>query len=506
MNAARLGGLLAGIGRPRIIVVGEALLDEYVWGEVERISPEAPIPVLRVTRREERVGGAGSVVSNLLKLGAEVRFLSTVGDDGPGRSVLEHLKRQGARGEGVVAVEGRRTIVKARHLGYVQHANRAVQQLLRVDEEDVSPPGAEAHRRLLSIYQDEVKSASVVLVSDYRKGLLTADFLRSIIQGAGQVPVLVDPGRFDDYQIYRGAHLICPNRYETARASGLPCATIEESGRAAARLIAQCGFDLVAVTLDRDGIFLQSKDGSGRHFPTSATVVADVAGAGDMVLSVLGLVLGAGGGIEDAVRFANLAAGIEIRRVGVVPVSREEILAELRYQGHPGVGKLKTRPELVSWVAEQRAQGRKIVFTNGCFDLLHFGHHHLLNRARRLGDCLVVAVNSDSSIRRLKGPGRPINSQEERMLMLSGLEAVDCVILFEEDTPIPLLDALRPEVLVKGSEYRDGEVVGRSLVESYGGRVELVEQVPGISTTAILEMQSGRAPLDGPARPPSARR
>jgi len=362
-----------------------------------------------------------------------------------------------------------------------------------VDEEDVKPPGAEAHRRLLDLYQAEVSRADAVLISDYRKGLLTPDFLRALIDGARDAPVLSDPGRTDDYRIYRGAYLICPNRYETSRASGLPVERVEESGAAAAKLIRECGFGKVAVTLDRDGIWLQeAPEGPGRHFPTAATVVADVAGAGDMVLSVLGLVVGGGGGIEDAVRLANLAAGIEIRRLGVVPVSREEILAELRYQGHPGVVKLKSFPEVVSHVRDQRAQGRKIVFTNGCFDLLHFGHHHLLNQARRLGDCLIVAVNSDASIRRLKGPGRPINSEEERMLMLSGLEAVDCVVLFDEDTPIPLLEALRPDVLVKGSEYSSGVVVGRELVESYGGRVALVDQVPGISTSAILRMREGR--------------
>ncbi len=487
MNSRRLGDLLSSIGRPKIIVAGEAILDEYVWGEVERISPEAPIPVLRVNRREHRVGGAGSVVTNLLKLGAEVCFLSTVGDDEKGQAVLDFIRAAGGNAGGVIRASGQRTIVKARHLGYVQHANRAVQQLLRVDEEDLVPPGPDVLAKLSSIYEKEVRGAAAVLISDYQKGLLTREFLRRLIDGAGGIPVLIDPGRTPDYGIYRGATLICPNRYETSLATNLPCARVEESAAAARKLIREHGIGMVAVTLDRDGIYLETAAGLGKHFPTHATVVADVTGAGDMVLSMLGLVLGGGGDVEDAVRLANVAAGIEIRRLGVVTISREEVLAELRFQGHPGAGKLKTLPEVIDKVSELRAQKKKVVFTNGCFDLLHFGHHHLLNQARQQGDFLIVAVNSDRSIRRLKGAGRPIYKEEERMLMLSGLESVDCVLVFEEDTPIPLLEAIRPEILVKGGEYKDGVVVGRELVESYGGRVYLVEQIPGISTTAILK-------------------
>jgi len=492
MSIAGIRSALQAIGKPKLIVIGEAILDEYVWGEVERISPEAPIPVLRFSRREERVGGAGSVVMNLNKLGAEVRFLSAVGEDSGGRRVLDILLQSGCDISGMAVRADLKTIVKTRHLGFVQHSDRAVQQLLRVDHEDLRPFGEEAGRALLDIFRREIPSASAVLISDYRKGLLTPELLRALIEEAGEKPILIDPALVDDYSIYRGARLICPNRYETSRASGLPCKTVEESARAAERLVEMHGFREVVVTLDRDGIFLQCADGSGQHFPTPARVVSDVAGAGDMVLSILGLVLGGGGTMENAVRLANVAAGIEIRRLGVVPLSRGEILADLHFQGHPGVGKLKSAEELTSLVRDLRSRGKTVVFTNGCFDLLHFGHHHLLNQARRHGDCLVVAVNSDSSIRKIKGPGRPINNEEERMLMLCGLEAVDYVVLFNEDTPLKLLDLLRPDVLVKGGEYRDGVVVGREFVESYGGKVELVEQVEGISTTAILQLKEGQ--------------
>jgi D-beta-D-heptose 7-phosphate kinase/D-beta-D-heptose 1-phosphate adenosyltransferase len=249
--------------------------------------------------------------------------------------------------------------------------------------------------------------------------------------------------------------------------------------------------------MDKDGICLCQPDGASRHFETEARVVADVTGAGDMVLSMLGLVLGGGGGVEAACELANVAAGIEIRLVGCTPVPRRDVLRELSHRGFSGSPKLKGLEEILPKLRELQAQGRKVVFSNGCFDILHLGHYHLLDHARRFGDCLVVAINSDASVRRLKGPGRPVMGELDRMLMLSALECVDHVILFNDDTPLRLLEAIRPDVLVKGSEYRDGTVVGRELVESYGGRVELVEQLPGISTTALFERLRGES--DGSA-------
>ncbi|MBI4582664.1 MAG: D-glycero-beta-D-manno-heptose 1-phosphate adenylyltransferase [Planctomycetes bacterium] len=474
------------IGRPRLAVLGDAILDEYVWGEVARISPEAPVPVLRVSRRENRLGGAGSVVANLARLRAEVHFLSAVGEDAAAEKTRELLRAAGCDPGSLVAVSGRVTTLKARHLGFVQHADRAVQQLIRVDTEDTGPVPWEVSRRLLDRLAALAGSLDAILISDYHKGLLREDFLQQAMRLAGSVPVLVDPARLDNYERYRGSFLICPNRYEASLASSLPCDLPEQCAEAGRKLARQHGFEHVAVTMDRDGIFLCSAGGESQHYATQATVVADVTGAGDMVLSMLGLAVGARISMGEAVQLANLAAGIEIRRLGATPLAREEILAELTYHGHPGAAKLKTLEELLAIARDLRSRGKRIVFTNGCFDLLHVGHHHLLNQARRQGDCLIVAVNSDASIRRLKGPSRPVTAQEERMLMLSSLESVDYVTLFDEDTPMALLEALRPEVLVKGSEYRDGIVVGRELVESYGGRVELVEQLPGISTTEIL--------------------
>ena len=486
-----LSRLVAGMGRPRIAVVGDAIVDEYVWGEVERISPEAPIPVLKVVRRETRAGGAGSVVSNLARLGAEVSFYGVRGDDGAGAKLVAILGGAGADLDGLLVEDDRPTTKKARHIGFVQHADRAVQQLLRVDEEISRPIRAKTLDGLLSRFRKHSGDFDAVLVSDYQKGLLSEGLLDSLRRMAPRAPFLVDPALQEDYSSYRGSFLLCPNRYEASLASRMDCSDLSGCARAAEKLALELGLGAVALTMDKDGIYLHERGAASRHFPTKARVVADVTGAGDMVLSVLGLVLAAGGALSQAVELANVAAGVEVRRLGATPVSREELLHELRYHGHPGVEKIKKLEELGPLVRSAREAGKTVVFTNGCFDLLHVGHHHLLHGASEMGDLLVVAVNSDASVRRLKGPTRPRISQEERMLMLSGLEVVDFVVCFEEDTPIPLLEALRPDVLVKGEEYKNGVVVGREVVEGYGGQVTFVAHIPGISTSTILGEKMG---------------
>jgi D-beta-D-heptose 7-phosphate kinase/D-beta-D-heptose 1-phosphate adenosyltransferase len=486
--SSHLVEVLSRIKSPRIAVVGDCMLDEYLFCKVERISPEAPIPVLRYQRKETRLGGAGNVVSNLAALGAQVTFFSAVGADAGGDRALELLRDLTSARSRILRLAERATTVKTRLIGFVQHADRAQQQMLRLDNEDTSEIPRPELEPLIEALRAAAGDLDALLVSDYKKGLLGVSFLRRIYEVAGgRVPILVDPARTDDYERYRGSLLICPNRYEAELGSGVPCEDVDGCRRAGEKLAAEFDIDYAAVTMDRDGIYLCRAGGGSEHFPTQARTVTDVTGAGDMVLSMLGFIVGGKGAVEDAVRLANVAAGIEIRRMGACPIPRNEILIEMLYQGHSGAAKIKTLEELRPRVEELRAAGKKIVFTNGCFDLLHFGHHQLLNQARQLGDCLIVAVNSDASIARLKGPGRPVFRQHERMLMLSGLESVDYVVLFDDDTPTDLLRALRPDFLVKGSEYRDGVVVGRDVVESYGGTVALVDMVPGISTSAILE-------------------
>ncbi|HLU47284.1 MAG TPA: bifunctional heptose 7-phosphate kinase/heptose 1-phosphate adenyltransferase [Planctomycetota bacterium] len=475
-------------GAPRVGVVGDLMLDEYVWGEVERISPEAPIPVLRVSRREVRAGGAGSVVTDVARLGGEVTVFSVLGQDAAGERVSEMFHVEGCRLDGVYFDARRRTTLKSRHIGYVQHADRAVQQILRVDEEDKVPISAEAREVILSALRERAEELDIILVSDYHKGLIDKAFITALAAAAGDVPILVDPSRVSDYSIYRGVRMMCPNRYEAELATGIACRDVDGAREAADALIERLDLEAAVVTLDREGMFVATRDGEARHVPTRARTVADVTGAGDMVLSVFGVARAAGCDWFESAQLANVAAGIEVRHIGVTPVSREELVQELLWDGHLAADKLKTPSELATIAAEAKRAGRTIVFTNGCFDLLHRGHHEVLYGAKRLGDILIVAINSDASVKRLKGPTRPSIPQDGRVRMLAGLAFVDYVTVFDEDTPNHLLELLRPDVLVKGSEYRERTegVVGREIVEAYGGRIAYVEQVPGWSTTSLL--------------------
>ena len=483
---SQLSRIVEGFGRPRIALVGDLMLDEYIWGDVKRISPEAPIPVLRVGRREIRPGGAGSVAVNLARLEVDVSVFSVVGEDRAGDRILSVLEADGCGIGGVIRESGRPTTLKARHMGYVQHSHRAIQQMLRVDEEDLSPVSSALADELLEKMFAGGETWDAVLVSDYGKGLVTGRIMEGIRERTGSSPVLVDPARISDYSTYQGASLVCPNRFEAELASGVGCQDIAGCAEAAGKLRKEFDLGSVIVTMDRDGMFLDQGGGEPAHFPTRARVVADVTGAGDMVLAILGTSVAAGNTVEVGVQAANLAAGIVIRQFGVVAVSRRELLDEIRDQGNPAAGKLKSLEDLSNILSRQKQEGKKVVLTNGCFDLLHPGHHYLLNEARREGDILVVAVNSDSSIRKLKGEGRPRIEETDRLKMLAGLEAVDYVVLFEEDTPQGLIEELVPDVLVKGGDYRDEVVVGRDLVESKGGRMVFVDRLPGLSTTELL--------------------
>ena len=484
-------------GRPRIALVGDLMLDEYVWGDVQRISPEAPIPVLRVGHRDIRAGGAGSVAVNLGRLDVDVHVFSVIGEDNAGDRILSLLESEGCNVSGVVRDGGRPTTLKARHMGYVQHSHRAVQQMLRVDEEDLSPVRAEALAELLERMFASGEGYDAVLVSDYGKGLVSSVLMEGIHARCATAPVLVDPARTSDYSAYRGSTLICPNRFEAELASGVSCSDLGGCREAAGRLREEFGFDSVVVTMDREGMFVDQGAGQQVHLPTRASVVADVTGAGDMVLAVLGLVAAAGKTAEEGAGVANVAAGLVVRQLGVVAVSRQELLAEIQDQGNPAAGKVKSLEELSAILGDARKKDRTVVFTNGCFDLLHPGHHHLLNEARREGDLLVVAVNSDSSIRRLKGEERPRIREGDRIKMLAGLEAVDYVILFEEDTPLRLVEELVPDVLVKGGDYRDEAVVGQDIVENNGGRMVFIDRLPGLSTTELLGEEGDEGDQDG---------
>ncbi|MEM7164596.1 MAG: D-glycero-beta-D-manno-heptose 1-phosphate adenylyltransferase [Planctomycetota bacterium] len=478
---------LESLGKPRLLVIGDLILDEYVWGEVSRVSPEAPVPVLHAHHREFKAGGAGSVVENLAVLQAQVQVCGLIGDDQPGVRLRAAFERVGVDCSGLLASQRRQTTCKTRMMAYVQQAHRAQQQVLRLDWERVEEPDEQEEARIFEFVESAFADPpAAVLVSDYEKGLLTPKILQHIVTLGRKrgIPVLVDPGRSVDYSRYSGATLICPNRFESEQASGVAMRNHQAYDQAARKLLEELQLDHVALTLDRDGILLLSRDGDSRMFPTRVREVADVAGAGDMVLSLIGLAFGSGWPVDQAIELANLGAGVEVSKVGVAPVDHSELYEALANES--GSSRVRRREDLLRLAERARASGQKIVFTNGCFDFIHVGHVELLQSAKECGDVLIVAVNTDESVRRLKGDDRPIHTHEERGRVLSAMTAIDHIVFFEEDTPIDLIEALRPDVLVKGADYQGGVVIGREIVEANGGRVELIPIVPENSTTSIL--------------------
>lgn len=480
----RLWDMLDGIGSPRVVLAGDFMLDEYVYGDVERISQEAPIPVLRVSKRDYRAGGAGNAASAVAALGGQAECVGVIGSDRQGEKIVELLAEAGVGTAGLVVLPDRPTTVKTRFVGLAQHKNP--HQMLRVDEEVVDPIPEEAARRLLEDVTAAMDGNSVLALQDHNKGVLTDETARAMISAARKVgaTVLVDPAPHADVSRYRGATLLTPNRHEAALASGL-CLTDEASCCAAAKkILERAEARAVVITLDVQGSYLATPEG-GRLIPTLPRAVADGTGAGDAVLAMLCVALGGGCEYAAAVELANLAGGLEVERFGVVPVTREEIRDELRRRIGLRRSKVMDRRRLAQELQRVRRDGGRVVFTNGCFDLLHMGHVNYLQQARECGTCLVVAVNSDASVRRLKGPRRPVIGQEERARMLAALECVDYVTLFDEDTPEALLDLLRPEVLVKGGST--DVIVGQDFVRGYGGEVKRLDLVAGMSTTDIIQ-------------------
>ena len=484
--------ILRGAGHPRLLIVGDLVLDRYTWADAERISQEAPVMLLREDHREVRLGGAANVANMLRGLEAEVLMAGVVGDDEDGREMRHQLVRAGIGTELVVTDEARPTTVKTRVMGRAQH--RHPHQVLRVDRESrerLCPAIADELIAALkaSIAPSAKRRVDVVLVSDYAKGVCTPELLSAVISAAAKagVPVIVDPASSGDYRVYRGATAITPNRTETARATGRVIATVEDGLAAASLLCGDLELDTAFVTLDSDGIVLADSDETTCHVPTRRREVYDITGAGDMVLATIGLAAAAGCDPSTMARLANTAGGLEVEQIGVVIVTRGEMIADLLKGPRVAGEKIRDRATLSELLAARRESGQQIVMTNGCFDLLHAGHLASLEQAAAEGDCLVVAVNSDNSVRGLeKGPGRPIIAQQQRAAMLAGLEVVDYVVIFDEATPEALIQTLRPDVLVKGGTYAVEDIVGRELVESYGGVAKGLGLVPGLSTSEIV--------------------
>ncbi|QJW92980.1 D-glycero-beta-D-manno-heptose 1-phosphate adenylyltransferase [Frigoriglobus tundricola] len=481
------------LGAPRVLVVGDVMLDRYVWGNAERISQEAPVVLLRADRREERLGGASSVATMLQALGARTSVVGVVGTDADGFRARHILTDLGIDAEGVVADPDRPTSVKERYIGRAQAKHP--QQMIRVDYESRDPVSESVERHLADVLVAKVREADIVLVSDYDKGVCTPGLLHlavSVAKARG-VRVVADPTRGGDYSKYRGCSCMTPNRLEAGLATGRDIRTPGDALLAAAQLRDTLGLEAGLVTLDKDGIALAHSDGRSVVFPTRPRQVYDITGAGDMVMATLGLALAAGADYDPAVRLANVAGGLEVEKIGVATVTRDEILADLHHapfraaERVPGAAKVVALPHLLAELESRRERGQTVAFTNGCFDVLHAGHVQYLADARRQADCLVVAINSDASVRQLKGPSRPLNPVEARALVLAGLQDVDFVTIFADPTPAAVIEAVRPDVLVKGADYKKSDVVGASFVESYGGRVHLADLRAGFSTTSLIE-------------------
>jgi D-beta-D-heptose 7-phosphate kinase/D-beta-D-heptose 1-phosphate adenosyltransferase len=472
----------------RILVVGEMILDRYVWGSASRISPEAPIPVLQVERREHRAGNAAFVMANLRALGAAVHGLSAVGRDANGKLLRRLIAECGVNTDSIVAVTGRSTIVKERFLASVQSAGRATQQLLRVDEEDTHPLAAPTERVLKKKLSVELETADAVLVSDINKGLLTPSFLRAIIDGARQrgAPVIIDPRISSDYSLYRGATALTPNRFETEAATGVAMSDRGAWELGAKTLTERLDLRACLVTLDREGMYLYQRDGRGFHISTSPRDVYDVTGAGDVVLAVFGLMVAMEEGFPAAAALSNLAAGVEVGHLGAQVIARAELEAAIENQRLDHSKKVVLLPELKRRLETERRAGHKIVFTNGCFDLLHAGHIASLNFARAQGERLVVGLNSDRSVRQLKGAGRPVYPASERARILAALESVDYVVIFDETRAERIIAEVAPDVLVKGEDYRGRVVDGAEQVLARGGKVVLAPLLDGRSTSKTL--------------------
>ena len=473
----------------RVLVAGEVILDRYIMGDVARVSPEAPIPILQVNRIEERPGNAGFVMANLRALGARVSALSVVGADRNGELLREMFNDLGIDTRSVLVDPDRPTIVKERMLGSVQSANRATQQLLRVDQEAPHALSPAKERALTRHLERELARVDGVLISDINKGLLTPGLLRALIDGARRrkIPVIVDPRLSEDFSIYSGATALTPNRYETEFAT---CTRLVDRAawmRAADELMRRLKLDACLITLDRDGMYLSERRGPHTYIATTPRAVYDVTGAGDVVLAVFGLFVIAGLSFASAARLANLAAGIEVSRLGTEIISREDLARALSPGPESAQRKIVAVEELRPALERDRGAGRRVVFTNGCFDLLHAGHVEMLSFARAQGDTLVVGVNSDRSVRLIKGDGRPIYPAVERALILAALEAVDYVVVFDDTRAERIVRAVRPDVLVKGEDWRDKIVDGQIFVESYGGRVALAPLLPGYGTTLTIE-------------------
>jgi len=455
------------------LVIGDVMIDEYVNGNVTSVSPEAPVPIVHIRDVKSTLGGAANVAANIRKLGAKCTLVGVVGEDTDGQILREELQKRGVKWAGI-CTQSRITTKKTRIIGNLH-------QLVRLDREMNMEPGEAEQERLLNNVRKEIDSADIIIISDYKKGVCTSNICQTIISLAKKEDkkIIIDPKQ-TDWTRYSGAFLIKPNLKEFYQTIGN---TDNDIVQGAKQLLNKFDISNILITRSQDGMTLVS-DNCVDNCQTEAQEVFDVSGAGDTVVATVATAIAAGMELSDAIKIANIAAGISVSKLGTYAVGLNEIITSIN---HSYSKKIMSREEVISFAEMSKKHGKKVVFTNGCFDILHTGHISLLETAKRQGDVLIVGLNTDDSIKRLKGNDRPINNEYDRAKVLSALEAVDGVILFNEDTPIELVNGIVPNVLVKGADYTIDKVVGSDVVSRNGGEVVLVPLIQEKSTTNIIE-------------------
>ncbi len=475
----------------RVLVLGDVILDRYVTGTAHRLSPEAPIPVLRPTGNRSTLGGAANVALNIATLGGKTMLIGVIGDDAAGAEMDRLVEAANGIACQLVVAPGRPTTAKTRFMA-------GSHQLLRLDEETTDPLSEDIAGPLLERFEAALDWADVVVLSDYAKGVLCDTVLAAVLARAAARDCLVvaDPKRAD-FAAYRGAAVLTPNELEVRLATRIDAEHDAEADRAGRAALNATGGEAVLVTRSARGLTLVRRGHPALHLPARAREVADVSGAGDTLVAALAVALGAGASLPDAAMLANLTAGISVGKQGTATVSREELLGALHLEDLVATDrKVATADQAAVRVASWRSNGLRIGFANGCFDLIHPGHVRLLTEARAACDRLIVALNTDASVKRLKGPTRPVQTETARATVMASLAPVDLVVLFDQETPLELIRALRPDVLVKGADYTEDQVVGGDLVRGWGGRVLLVDLQAGHSTTGTIKRMTAPALAD----------
>ncbi len=465
---------------PNILVIGDLMIDHYLWGSAERISPEAPVQVVDISKESSVLGGAGNVINNLISLGATVNVASVVGDDEIAKELSIMLKSIGVKTEGLITQSGRKTSKKSRVIA-------ANQQILRYDKESKETISEGSVAKILTAIEKDLFVTDMIILSDYGKGVISETLAQEVITLANKhdIKVLVDP-KGTDYSKYKGAHMLTPNKKEASEATGIEIKDDISLEAALLSLKTQCDLSRSMITLSEDGIAIY--DGEVKRFATVAQEVFDVTGAGDTVIASIAFALSAGLSIEETARFSNLAAGVVVGKVGSATVTLDEIeIYESKLHQSNSDAHIKTKEEIEKIVKRAKDHGQRVVFTNGCFDILHVGHVKYLQEAKSFGDVLIVGLNSDASVRELKGPTRPVNVEDDRAYILAALDAVDYVVKFGEETPHELIKMIAPDVLVKGGDYEGKRVVGTE----FSKVLKLVDFVDGKSTTKTIAKIQG---------------